>query len=305
MEAVLNTAALLFIPEIDDQLPGLIGYNESIIVKNFLVKRLLIMFDDWCLLENNSVFKLYHNVKVLNPGLGVQFADYYLTNLPEQGSVPEENSHFKPYEVTAGRMRKGHQLGHQVNPVNSVNENCLIRKIYWSYTTTEKFKHSIKPRIGYLRLEMINGEVIEINMKGVNKSFALKEVYHKLEGVFIITSFQMSSTILKLRVCGSRTAEDFLTAFDYYSLWEITSAAERLLEKYQEHLNTYQPTEPYETFLGKPASLQTSPLSSSPSSASPSPNSTLPASSSSETLLGRGRNSFVGIVGKSLFQGEF
>lgn len=280
----------------------MIGYNESIIVKNYLVKKLLKEFDEWCLLEDKNVFKLFHVAKDSYPGLGVQFADYYLTNLPEQGSVPEENSHFKPYEVTAGRMRNGIQLGHQVNPVNSVNENCLIRKIYWSYTTTDEYKYTIKPRIGYLRLEMINGEVIEINMKGVDKSLTLKDVYHKLEGVFIITSFQMSSSILKLRVCGSRTAEDFLTAFDYYSLWEITPPAERLLEEYQKHLKTYQPMDPYKTYMGKPPTIKSSP-SSSPST-SLSPGSSSFATSSPETILSRARSSFEGI-GKSLFKGDF
>ena len=37
ISAVLNCSALLFIPEIDDQLPQILGYREDDIIKNFLI----------------------------------------------------------------------------------------------------------------------------------------------------------------------------------------------------------------------------------------------------------------------------
>merc|ERR1740124_1441101 len=48
---------------------------------------------------------------------------------------------------------------------------------------------------------------------------------HSLEGLFIITTFQMSEDVIKLRVCGSYNKKNFLKAFDYYSLWDVTDEA--------------------------------------------------------------------------------
>lgn len=41
----------------------------------------------------------------------------------------------------------------------------------------------------------------------------------------------MSNTVIRLRVCGSKHAGDFLKAFDYYSLWSLTNPAKKLLQK--------------------------------------------------------------------------
>ncbi len=164
-------------------------------------------------------------VRSYDDSIGVQFSDYFLTNWPEQGSTPEEGIHFKPHQITTAF------IGHQISPTDTVNENCLIRKIVWSYTTG--FEATIKPRIAYLRLELINGKVAEINMKTVDRALGVDDELHELEGVFIITSFKMSSTILRLRLCGSYRAMDFEKAFHYYSLWEITDRAGQLLGAYE------------------------------------------------------------------------
>ena len=229
IDAVLNTAALLFIPEIDDDLPGLLGYNQETIVKNYLVNNLLEQFDYFCLMKDEVCTD--RNIHNINDVIGIQFCDYYLTHWPEQGSTHDESIHFQPHEVDASAS--GDLLGHQVNPVNSVNENCLIRKIVWGYTTG--FEYSIKPRIAYLRLEMMNGKVVEINMKTVDNEVGVDDVYHELEGAYIITAFQMSSSVLRLRICGSKYSEDFLKAFEYYSLWDINCQARRLLRRFHQH----------------------------------------------------------------------
>jgi len=36
-------------------------------------------------------------------------------------------------------------------------------------------------------------------------------------------------SVLKLRLCGSKSAKDFLTAMEYYSLWETTYGAKKML----------------------------------------------------------------------------
>ena len=228
---MLNTAALLFIPEIDDQLPELLGYSESDIYKNFLLYESRDEYDLLCSLDDSEI--TMKTIKELNDAIGVQFSDFYLTNWPEQGANPEEGIHFKPHEVIRGKILNGKQMGHDICPTNFITEGCLICKISWSYTTG--YDYTIKPRIGYLRLELLNGEVVEINMKTVNKSIGVEDKYYQLTGVFVITTFQMSSAILRLRLCGSYQAKDFLKAFEYYSLWNISSHAKKLLEKHQKY----------------------------------------------------------------------
>jgi hypothetical protein len=175
-------------------------------------------------------------LKNIDDSIGVQFSDFYLTNWPEQGSNSDEGVHFKPYEVKKGKTSKGGiQMGNQITPTNIVTENCLVKKIIWRYTTG--YEATIKPRIGYLYLEMINGKHVEINMMTVDRSIGIDETDHILEGVFVITTFQMSSAILRLRVCGSYSADDFMKAFKYYSLWTLSGQAKARLQKYQKQQN--------------------------------------------------------------------
>lgn len=230
IESVLNTAALLFIPKIDDELPQLLGYDDSIIYKRYFTFEAMRCFDCICLLKDEEITEKY--LRLINDGIGVQFSDFYLTNWPEQGATPGQGIHFQPYQVREGLPIEGMEMGHQLSPSTIVTEKCLIRKIVWSYTTGGNHVNSSKPRIGYLRLEMLNGRKVVIGLKTVNKSITVRDVYHSMEGVFIITTFQMSGSILRLRVCGSYDALDFEKAFDYYSLWYVSSHARKLLKQH-------------------------------------------------------------------------
>jgi hypothetical protein len=86
---------------------------------------------------------------------------------------------------------------------------------------------------------MINGEVAEIKQKTVDTKVGVDDFHYHLEGVFIITAFKMSSAVLNLRLCGSYNADNFLKAFDYYGLWDISPSAQRLLREYAEHQAKY------------------------------------------------------------------
>jgi hypothetical protein len=247
----------LFIPEIDDQLPKLLGYNSTIIFKNYLTHELLKEFDCICKIKDTHITKTYLNG--VNSAIGVQFSDFYLTNWPEQGSTSNEGIHFKPYQILKGKT--GHTAddttGAQISPTNHVNENCLIRKIVWRYTTG--FDDSIKPRIGFIRFEMVNGEEIEFDTNDtVNEDVGVnRHTFHSLKGVFIITTFQMSSTILRLRMCGSYKAKDFISAFDYYSLWNITESARSLLKNHRDILRSEDTYESFRSSNGKGTCLPT------------------------------------------------
>ena len=52
-----------------------------------------------------------------------------------------------------------------------------------------------------------------------------------LEGVYMITAFELSDAIFKLRVVGSKTARNFKNAMDHYCLWDIDVDSQRLLAR--------------------------------------------------------------------------
>jgi len=100
-----------------------------------------------------------------------------------------------------------------------------LKRIEWNYTTG--YPTTTTPRIGYLHLTKLDDTVAEIEWKkdpaGV---VGLVPPYsHSIDGLFIITSFDMSVDSMKLRVCGSYNASDFGKAFECYSLWDITNEA--------------------------------------------------------------------------------
>lgn len=226
VESVLNSAALLFIPEIDDKLPALMGFDEAAIIGNYIISTALKEFDKVSRMSDEEITHDY--LLRVNPSIGVEFGDYYLTNIPEQGSCPEAGEIIQPYQVKMGREDG---LGHQIEPSNFVTDDCLIRRIEWSYTMYNP--KTSKPRIGYLKIETMSNKIIEIDRKGACENFVTGDFRHCLEGAYIITQFQMSNDIIKLRVCGSKTAKSFIDAFEYYSLWGIASSALKMLKKEQ------------------------------------------------------------------------
>ena len=111
---MLNTAALLFISEIDDELPGLVDLDESFIIKNFLTWGTNHEFDKIRELTDHQINE--DCVKKKDDAIGVQFSDFYLTHWPEQGSSPEECIHFKPHEI----LRCSDKDDYQISATNTV-----------------------------------------------------------------------------------------------------------------------------------------------------------------------------------------
>lgn len=224
INAVLNTAALLFIPEIDDRLPALLGYDEKAIVENFLIKEANREYNRYTKMSDNDIKERFKGKK-----LGVEFNDFFITNSVERGRSHQDFALYQPFNV------KSNKVGHEIDPSNYITGDCLLSKIEWRYTHWGK-DDTTKPRIGYLKLYKLSGEVVEIEYKGKEKLELQDQLYSIPDGVYIMTSFVFSSSILKLRLCGSRTAEHFKTAMEYYSLWELTFKAENMLKQ---HTNKY------------------------------------------------------------------
>ena len=251
IEVVLNSAAILFIPEIDDRLPRLLGYDEKAIIENFL---------------SMEAKNEYHHVDlskakeiVEKKKLGMEFDNYFLTNEKERGRDARKFHLYTPFIVKTVRYAaadndlrpflRGSQVtsslresnnsyeecrSAEIDPSNHITMDCLITKIEWKYTAFGD-NNTTKPRIGWLRLTKLHAKtkeekVVTIDCRKFDKIDLCEETYDLPQGIYIITSFAMSSTIVKLTLCGSGTANDFIKAIDYYSLFEMTSGARKLLK---------------------------------------------------------------------------
>jgi len=54
---------------------------------------------------------------------------------------------------------------------------------------------------------------------------------YKVEGIYMITDFECTESITKLRICGSKTAENFTKAMETYSLWKLDGNTKKLLRQ--------------------------------------------------------------------------
>jgi len=218
INAVLNCSALLFIPEIDDQLPQILGYREDDIIKNFLITE--SMEDFAAIIEMPEEEFSTLECARRNIVCGLQFGDFYITNMPEQGTNAQAGLIFQPYQVTYCSDGSSHEIV----PSTTITPDCLLCEIEWQYTTG--YPNTTKPRVGCLKLTKLGGKVVQIkrNDDPLGK-IGINPEKHKLKGLFIITTFQMSEDVIKLRVCGSYNKQNFLKAFDYYSLWDVTDEA--------------------------------------------------------------------------------
>jgi hypothetical protein len=233
LEGVLNAVALIFITEIDDQLPKLLELDKKDIVQGFLI---------------DQAMEEYKNQDLLEEIPSIEFSDMHITNTPESGSIPTSGVTFQPYEVkgyaedevegtikdifidalsnrtvlrkdmrisyapdkmtfgntekakdaVAEKHRKG-DMGQQVANKRSVTVHCLLRKIEWQYTGDPKrqFEAASSPRIGHLILHKIIGGA-PVNIKGKQKAPPeINKPWFSITGVYIITSFSMSDDVLR------------------------------------------------------------------------------------------------------------
>lgn len=212
IECVFNSVALVFITEIDDQLPSLLELDIPDIVQGFLIDRALDEYESQA--GERDIPK-------------IQFSDMHITNTEESGSHPSKGLTFQPYEVfgngdeeipesretysvhSSRKLRHGPKYkkslqkiqevsndGKQIANKRSVTKDCLLRKISWQYTAG--FDNTSRPRIGRLRLEKLVGSHRDIEICG--KQMAKDEKskpWYSVKGVYIITSFSMSDDILR------------------------------------------------------------------------------------------------------------
>jgi len=224
IDAVIMTTALLFISEIDDQLPALVGLNTEVIVGNFLIREAKIDYNAYVGLSDEDIHKMIgggenddYDVEMQKASnassRGVDFNDFFITNSVDD----HENTMYKPFSVIKS------DYGHELDPSDFISHECLLQSVEWRYTDNSK----IKPTLSYLRLVKMTGSVVEIDFSNGERGESFR-----IDGAFIITHFVTSSTYIStLRLCGSESPASLLKALDYYSLWELSSDARSMLKK--------------------------------------------------------------------------
>jgi len=237
VDAVIMTTALLFIPEIDDKLPALLGFDPEAVIETYLIGESKLAYNHYQKLNDATIGRMANSISSStrslvhsdndrhghSDDLGVEFSDYFITNSEEAGPLNLFSVMFNA------------DGGHEIAPANFISDDCLIQTVQWSFTRENE--DSLKPTISWLRLVKLNGEVIEKDYRSnsndngkVNDNGNDGGRVHRLDGVFVITGIEMGcSDIHCLRVCGSQNAHDFLKAMTYYSLWEVRGDAQSTL----------------------------------------------------------------------------
>eukprot|EP00548_Thalassiothrix_antarctica_P009617 CAMPEP_0194160986 /NCGR_PEP_ID=MMETSP0152-20130528/78692_1 /TAXON_ID=1049557 /ORGANISM="Thalassiothrix antarctica, Strain L6-D1" /LENGTH=333 /DNA_ID=CAMNT_0038870731 /DNA_START=1085 /DNA_END=2086 /DNA_ORIENTATION=+ len=67
---------------------------------------------------------------------------------------------------------------------------------------------------------------------------------YRLDGIYMITTLECSESIFRLRICGSKTVDDFTSAIKKYSLWPLDTSARQALQKHKNKSESQRYTQP-------------------------------------------------------------
>lgn len=82
-----------------------------------------------------------------------------------------------------------------------------------------------------INLNEFLGEHADADRESIIKKMDECNPVYKVEGVYMITNLECTESITKLRICGSKNAENFTKAVETYSLWELDGNAKGLLHQ--------------------------------------------------------------------------
>ena len=169
----------------------------------------------------------------------IEYEDILVTNMTESGSDPENYLLFAPVEIYKQRKNIRSSIGatsdeFYLNTSITIERDCLLKEIQWIYQPVQK-KHGAllsNGNVVYLRIvKMEDGAEFEF----INKRYADEIDKNKCDGMvrgaYMITTFEKKASVTKLRICGSPSRKDFLKAMEYYSLWDVSTRAKRLLRE--------------------------------------------------------------------------
>jgi hypothetical protein len=187
---------------------------------------------------------------------------------------------FGPHEVIHGHYQWG-LAGTVWKPDkvymarNVITENCLLKEVKWRYRRDHRLALGYLEKLVLVRLDGGTVELTgsDVDMEGIilpsmvpqdseqfpssssNKRQSKKERKKRaskkqkqeevwdgvVQGIFIVTQFEMKQSITKLRICGSNrpathksynmavAKNNFRRAVEYYSLWDLDSSAVAIL----------------------------------------------------------------------------
>eukprot|EP00536_Pseudo-nitzschia_multiseries_P000946 jgi/Psemu1/300412/fgenesh1_kg.12_\ len=219
---VLNTAALLFISEIDDQLPEFLEYSNEDVVRTFVIQNATKEYDDLLVLEKKT-YGHCTQAAMLQKG-DIEYSDIMITDSGEAGMDPLANKFFGPIDAFCCSI------------LAIIQPGCLLKEVSWLYqyeVENEGARDKMsRGNVVYLKLVTLGDEkVIKIENPKFTGDLNLDTAkLNTIKGVYMLTSFKKTQSVVNLRVCGSSTGKQFKSAMEYYNLWGISAEASDLLE---------------------------------------------------------------------------
>mmetsp|Transcript_47403 Transcript_47403/g.92487 ORF Transcript_47403/g.92487 Transcript_47403/m.92487 type:complete len:563 (+) Transcript_47403:204-1892(+) len=220
IEGVLNTAALLFIPEIDDKLPQFLDFQNDDIVRTYIVQAAVWRYELNARITDDEVNKATEKEDQVG---NIVYSDIMVTNLKESGSDPDMFDFFGPIDVRTFAT------------LEIIQEECLLKEVSWIYQPSN-FKRQgsaklSKGNVVYLRLVKLEDdkEVVFRNEKFID-GVDISKPDGAVRGVYILTTFKKARSVTHMRICGAPTGKQFSKALRYYNLWDISGEAQSLLD---------------------------------------------------------------------------
>jgi hypothetical protein len=243
MDQVLNSVALMFIPELDEQLPEMLGLPVGDLFEDCVTKKALREFIQVsreccparCLKDTESEDDTMDSGDLL-PAAGPG-------DMSEGGGLMDLLIAGDGSWCDPGGLRKVVDMAGStvVSLCNVVGAETLLGRIeYCLQSHTHSKTNETTKELAWVRLWKLDGSPpCEISSPGF-EGFEGATV-EALTGVFILVDFEISIWISTFRLLGSTSRSDFKSSMEYYGMWEINAAANALLARRGDGIVARQP----------------------------------------------------------------
>ena len=245
MDAVLNSVALLFIPEIDDQMPALLGIPVDDVALKHVTSAIFPDLSSYVRHRKKALAGNEHaGAKAAPPAASTYLHDVLLAGAEIGEAIPRQ-------------VRRGHdEIAVDISPVGYLTAQCVFRRL----DAVRRIRTSDTPDIVWLRLWPMDGGASVVfgshtrfgSIVHLQKPVESEEsdptfwpqpeparprgepntqMFERLtlEGALVVTDIRASAVIERLRVCHAANGPQMLEGIEYYKLFECDSSAERLL----------------------------------------------------------------------------
>uniref|UniRef100_A0A7S0LTY5 Uncharacterized protein n=1 Tax=Coccolithus braarudii TaxID=221442 RepID=A0A7S0LTY5_9EUKA len=243
MDAVLNSVVVLFIPEIDDQMPALIGIPVDDVAMKHVTSAI---FPELC------GYVLHRKKALAHPG---------------NHSAPPATASSRLHDVLLAGSRIGEAIPRQlrrgqdeiavdISPVGYLTAQCLFRRldavrrpqtsdivwlrlwpmdggaplVFGSHARFGDFVHLQKPVVSKESEPTFWPQPVHASLTDDPTAQSFERL--TLEGALIVTDIGASAVITRLRVCHAASGPQMIEGINYYKLFECDGSAERLLSEH-------------------------------------------------------------------------